>query len=118
MVIVSAMICRIERCVAALVYLGRRRVDRAGHTRGVAAEREGLGVVARLEDHDPRIRSGGERAQVVRAVAAERDAAVGAARARVIAAGVDDQHARAADARVARDREAASFDDVECRCSW
>ena len=42
----------------------------------------------------------------------ERDAAVGAARARVVAAGIDDHHARAGDAGVAGDREAAALDDV------
>ena len=41
-----------------------------------------------------------------------RDAAVGAARRGILAAGVDDHHAGAADAGVARDREAAALDDV------
>ena len=99
--------------VAALGELGRRRVDRAGHPlHGVAAEGQGLGVVAGLEDHDAGVGPGGRRGQVVRAVAAQRDAAVGAARGGVLAAGVEDHHARAADAGVAGDREAAALDDV------
>ncbi len=110
---VSTIDGRIELRIAALGELGRRSVDRAGHARGVAAQGEGLGIVARLEDHDPGVGPAGRRAQVEGAVAAERDAAVGAARAGIVAAGVEDRHPGAGDARVAGDRETPSLDDVE-----
>ena len=46
---------RVELGVAALGELCCRCVDRAGHTRGVAADRKGVGIVAWLENHDSRI---------------------------------------------------------------
>ena len=56
---------RVELGAAALGELCRRCVDRAGHARGVAADREGLGIVAWLENHDSRVGPGRKRTQVV-----------------------------------------------------
>ena len=92
---------RIERPITALGKRGPRRVDRAGDPRGIAAHGDGLRVVARLEEHDPRIGPARQRAQVEGGVAAQRDAAVGAAGPGIIAAGVDDHHPGAGDAGVA-----------------
>ena len=44
-----------DRPVTALGKRGPRRVDRAGDPRGIAGHGHGLRVVARLEEHDPRI---------------------------------------------------------------
>ena len=69
-------------------------VDRSGHARGVAAQAQCLGVVARLEDHDSRVGPAARWAQVVRAVAAQADAAIGSTRRGEVAAGIEDQSRR------------------------
>ena len=99
---------------AALDELGRRRVDHAADPlHGGAAEGQGLGIVASLEDQDAGVGPAGGRGQADRSAAAERDRAEGAAVGRAVVAGaeVEDGDIGAADGRGAGDPQAAALED-------